>query len=56
MVGILRESQRRFLALVRASAADAFWTRLLAAGEALGAAFVGCDALTLLNASAVDSA
>ena len=56
VVGILRESQRRFLALVRASAADAFWTRLLAAGEALGAAFVGCDALTLLNASAVDSA
>ncbi|HWC25646.1 MAG TPA: hypothetical protein VG474_03585 [Solirubrobacteraceae bacterium] len=53
VVAILRESQRRFLVLVRASAADAFWTRLVAAGERLGAAFVGCDALTLLNAAAV---
>jgi glycine cleavage system aminomethyltransferase T len=51
VVGILRESQRRFLIIVRASAADALWTRLLAAGEPLGAAFVGLDALTLLSAS-----
>lgn len=51
IVAILRESQRRFLALVRAEAADAFWARLLSAGELLGAAFVGHDALTLLNAS-----
>lgn len=53
IVGILRESQRRYLALVRADAADALWTRLLAAGEPLGAAFVGWEALALLNASAV---
>ena len=53
VVAILRESQRRYLALVRADDADAFYTRLLAAGEPLGAAFVGCDALTLLNASEV---
>lgn len=53
MVGILRESQRRYLALVRAEAADALWARLLAAGEPLGAAFVGWEALALLNASAV---
>jgi glycine cleavage system aminomethyltransferase T len=51
IVAILRESQRRYLALVRADAADAFWARLLTAGEPLGAAFVGYDALTLLNAS-----
>ena len=51
IVAILRESQRRYLALVRADAADAFWVRLLTAGERLGAAFVGYDALTLLNAS-----
>ena len=51
VVALLRESQRRYLALVRADAADAFWSRLLAAGEPLGAAFVGYDALTLLNAS-----
>ena len=50
-VAILRESQRRYLALVRADAADALWARLLTAGEPLGAAFVGYDALTLLNAS-----
>ena len=55
VVAIVRESQRRFLALVRAPAADAFWGRLLAAGEPLGAAFVGCDALTLLNAAAVSA-
>ena len=51
IVAIVRESQRRFLALVRADAADAFWARLLSAGEPLGAAFVGRDALTLLSAS-----
>lgn len=53
VVAIVRESQRRFLVLVRAPAADAFWTRVLAAGEPLGAAFVGLDALTLLSASSV---
>ena len=51
IVAILRESQRRYLALLRADAADDFWVRLLTAGEPLGAAFVGYDALTLLNAS-----
>jgi len=51
VVAILRESQRRFLVLVRTADADALWTRLLAAGEPLGAAFVGFDALTLLSAS-----
>lgn len=55
VVGILRESQRRFLLIVQASAADALWTRLLAAGEPLGAAFVGLDALTLLSASSGSS-
>ena len=50
-VAILRESQRRYLALVRADAADDVWVRLLTAGAPLGAAFVGYDALTLLNAS-----
>ncbi|MDP8967876.1 MAG: hypothetical protein M3N04_04680 [Actinomycetota bacterium] len=55
VIAILRESQRRFLALVRAPDADAFWVRLLAAGEPLGAAFVGLDALTLLQASSVSS-
>lgn len=53
IVAIVRESQRRYLALVRADAADAVWARLLTAGEALGAAFVGSDALTLLNVSDV---
>jgi len=51
VVAILRESERRYLALVRADAADDVWLRLLTAGEPLGAAFVGYDALTLLNAS-----
>ena len=51
IVAILRESRRRYLALVRATAADALWARLLTAGEPLGAAFVGQDALTLLHAS-----
>jgi glycine cleavage system aminomethyltransferase T len=55
LVGILRESQRRFLVLVQAPAADALWTRLLTAGEPLGAAFVGLDALTLLSASSGSS-
>ena len=53
IVAILRESQRRYLALLRADAADDFWVRLLTAGEPLGAAFVGYDALTLLNASSL---
>jgi glycine cleavage system aminomethyltransferase T len=51
IVAILRESQRRYLALVPSDAAQSFWARLLTAGEPLGAAFVGCDALALLNAS-----
>jgi glycine cleavage system aminomethyltransferase T len=51
IVAILRESQRRYIAILRADAADASWVRLLTAGEPLGAAFVGYDALTLLNAS-----
>lgn len=51
IVAILRESERRYLALVRADAADALWARLLTAGEPLAAAFVGYDALALLNAS-----
>ncbi|MDQ3723920.1 MAG: hypothetical protein M3376_12865 [Actinomycetota bacterium] len=55
VIAILRESQRRYLALVRTDGADAFWTRLLAAGEPLGAAFVGFEALALLNASSVSA-
>jgi glycine cleavage system aminomethyltransferase T len=55
VIVILRESQRRFLVLVRARGADALWTRLLTAGEPLGAAFVGLDALTLLSASSASS-
>ena len=51
IVAILRESQRRYLALLRADAADDVWARLLTAGEPLGAALVGYDALTLLNVS-----
>jgi glycine cleavage system aminomethyltransferase T len=51
IVAILRESQRRYLALLRTEAANAFWARLLTAGKPLGAAFVGYDALMLLNAS-----
>ncbi len=54
IVAILRERRRRYLALVRADAADAFWARLLTAGEPLGVAFVGFDALTLLDVSACD--
>jgi glycine cleavage system aminomethyltransferase T len=55
VVAILRETQRSYLALVRAAAAAAFWTRLLTAGEPLGAAFVGYDALTLLKAASAPS-
>ncbi len=54
VVGILRESQRRLLVLVKALDVDATWARLLVAGEPLGAAFVGCDALTLLGAAPPD--
>ena len=53
IVAILRESERRYLALLRADAADGVWLRLLSAGEPLGAALVGYDALTLLNASSI---
>jgi glycine cleavage system aminomethyltransferase T len=52
VIAILRESQRRILLLARAPAIDAVWSRLLAAGESLGAAFVGHDALALLGAAA----
>lgn len=51
VLAILREGQRRVLILVRRPAADALWHKLLTAGEPLQAAFVGCDALTLLDAS-----
>jgi glycine cleavage system aminomethyltransferase T len=49
IVAILRESQRRYLVLVGADVADSLWGRLLTAGEPLGAALVGYDALTLMN-------
>jgi len=52
VVAILRESQRRYLALICRDRGDEFWARLVEAGKPLGAAFVGCDALKLLNASA----
>jgi len=55
IVAILRESQRRVLILVRARDVEAAWARLLHAGEPLGAAFVGCDALTLLGAASVQA-
>jgi hypothetical protein len=51
VIAILRESQRRILVLVKAASVDANWSRLLAAGEPLGAAFVGHEALTLLGAA-----
>lgn len=51
VIGILRESQRRILMLVRADAVDAFWARLLVAGAPLGASFVGCDALAMMDVS-----
>jgi glycine cleavage system aminomethyltransferase T len=51
IVAILRESQRRVLVLAQAPAVDGVWGRLLEVGEPLGAAFVGCDALSLLGAA-----
>jgi glycine cleavage system aminomethyltransferase T len=54
IVAILREGQRRLLLIVRATSIDGAWSRLLAAGEPLGAAFVGCDALTLLGVAPPD--
>jgi glycine cleavage system aminomethyltransferase T len=51
ILAILRESQRRYLMLLRADAADDLWAQLRTAGEPLGAALVGYDALTLLNVS-----
>ena len=51
VLAILREGQRRVLILVRRTAVDALWHRLLTAGEPLEAAFVGCDALALLDVS-----
>jgi glycine cleavage system aminomethyltransferase T len=56
VVAILRESQRRLLLVVKAPAVDALWSRLLGAGEPLGAAFVGCEALALLGAATHSSA
>jgi glycine cleavage system aminomethyltransferase T len=53
VIAILRESQRRILIAVRAEAVDALWERLLTAGEPLSAAFVGCDALSLLGAASL---
>ncbi len=50
VLAILRESQRRMLVLVQAKAIDALWSRLHAAGEPLGAALVGYDALAMLGA------
>ena len=55
VLAILRESQRRFLVLVKVQTADAIWARLLHAGDKLGAAFVGRDALTLLDAALLSS-
>jgi glycine cleavage system aminomethyltransferase T len=55
VVAILRESQRRVLIVVRAPAVESIWSRLLVAGEPLGAAFVGCDALTLLGAASAQA-
>jgi glycine cleavage system aminomethyltransferase T len=52
VVAILRETPRRVLIVMRAPVADTVWARLLEAGEPLGAAFVGCDALSLLGAAA----
>jgi len=56
VLAVLREGQRRVLVLVRANAVDALWARLLAAGEPLGAAFVGCDALALLGVATLGAA
>ena len=54
VIAILRESQRRLIVLVKAADVDAMWARLLAAGEPLGAAFIGFDALTLLGVAPPD--
>ena len=54
VIAILRESQRRLIVLVKAADVDAMWARLLAAGEPLGAAFVGYDALALLGVAPPD--
>ena len=51
VLAILRESQRRILVVVKRPQVDALWSRLLGAGEPLGAAFVGSEALTLLGAA-----
>jgi hypothetical protein len=51
VLAVLRETQRRVLVIVKASGVDAMWTRLLTAGEPLGAAFVGAEALALLGAT-----
>jgi len=51
VLAILREQQRRALIVVRRPATDAFWSRLLEAGEKLSVAFVGLDAVSLLDAS-----
>lgn len=51
VLAIVRESQRRVLIVVKASGVDAMWSRVLAAGEPLGAAFVGAEALSLLGAT-----
>ena len=51
IVAILRESQRRFLIVARSGHADELWLRLLATGKPFGAAFVGLDALALLDVS-----
>lgn len=53
VIAILRESQRRILIVVKAQATGRLWERLLIAGESLQAAFVGCDALSLLGAAAL---
>jgi glycine cleavage system aminomethyltransferase T len=55
ILAIVRESQRRVLLLVRVPAIERVWARLLGAGEPLGAAFVGCDALALLGAATVQA-
>jgi hypothetical protein len=54
-VAILRESQRHVLLVVRAPAVEAVRGRLLEAREPLGAAFVGCDALSLLGAASAQA-
>jgi sarcosine oxidase gamma subunit len=53
VIAILRESQRRILIVAKSEAAEGLWERLLCAGEPLEAAFVGCDALSLLGAASL---